>query len=77
MLMSSGIYKFESIIGRKFLLLYRLPSQNKNNFETFFENLDLDFDHMTEKDPFTMAVLGDLNAKLKSWYTNDSTNFEC
>ena len=41
------------------------------------ENLDLDFDYMAENDSLTIVVLGDFNLKLKSWYTNDSTNFEC
>ena len=31
---------------------------------------------MTEKDLFIIVVLGDFNAKPKSWYINDSTNFE-
>ena len=56
--------------------LYRSPNQNKNDFETFLKNLELNFDHMAEKIPFMMVVLGDFNAKFKSWYTNDSTKFE-
>ena len=60
----------------KFLSLYKSPNQNKDDFETFLENLELNFDHMAEKIPFMMVVLGDFNAKFKSWYTNDSTNFE-
>ena len=30
----------------KFLSLYSSPSQNKDAFETFLENLELNFDHM-------------------------------
>ena len=56
--------------------LCRSPSQNKDDFETFLENLKLNFDHMDEKNPFMMVVLGDFNARSKSWYTNDSTNFK-
>ena len=52
--------------------LYRSCSQNKDDFETFLENLELHFDHKAEKIPFVMIFLGDF----KSWYTNDSTNFE-
>ena len=55
---------------------YRSLSQNKDDFETFLENLELDFDNMAEKNPFMMVVLGDFNAKSKSWCTNDSTKFE-
>ena len=71
--------KFKLSIGRKtckFLSLYRFPSQKKDDFETLLENLELKIDHMTEKNPFMMVVLGDVNAKSKFWYTNDCTNFE-
>ena len=44
--------------------------------ETFLQNLELNFDHMAEKNPFMMVVLGNFNTKSKSWYANDSTNFE-
>ena len=70
---------FELRIGGKickFLFLYRSPSQNKDDFETFLENLELNFDHMAEKNPFMMVALGDFNSKSKSWHTNDSTNYE-
>ena len=60
----------------KFLSLYRSHSQNKDNFKRFLENLDLNFDNLTEKNPFMMIVLDDFNAKLKPWCTNDSTNFK-
>ena len=60
----------------KYLSLCRSPSQNKDDFETFLENLELSFDHMAEKNSCAMVVLGDFNAKLKSWYTSDNTNFE-
>ena len=42
----------------------------------FLENLELDFDNMAEKDPFAMTAVFDFNAKLKSWYANDGTNFK-
>ena len=35
----------------KSLSLYRSPSQNKDDFETFLENLELNIDHMAEKKP--------------------------
>ena len=56
--------------------LYRSPGQNKDDFQTFLENSELNFDRMAEKNFFMMVVLGDFNAKSKAWYTNDSTNFE-
>ena len=29
---------------------------------------------MADKNPYTMVVLGDINAKFNSWYANDNTN---
>ena len=59
-----------------FLPFYTSPSQSEDDFETFLENLELNFDHMAERNPLMMVVLGDFNAKSKSWYTNDSTDFQ-
>ena len=76
---SNGCISFELRIGRKvckFVSLYRSPSQNRDEFETFLDNLVLNFDHMADKNPYLMVVLGDFNAKLNSWYTNDSTDIE-
>ena len=70
---------FELRIGgkiHKFLSFYRSSSQNKDDFETFLENPELNFDYMAEKNTFMMVVLRDFDAKSKFWYTNDSTNFE-
>ena len=50
--------------------LYRSPSQNSDEFEKFLEKLELSID----KNPYTMVVLGDINAKFNSWYANDNTN---
>ena len=68
---------FELRIGGKvckILTLYRSPSQNRDEFETFLDNLELNFDHMADKNPYLMVVLGDFNAKSNSWYRNDSTD---
>ena len=36
------------------------------------DNLELNFHHMVDKNPYLMVVLGDFN----SWYTNDSKDIE-
>ena len=57
---------FELRIGGKvckFLNLYKSPSQNRDEFEKFLDNLELNFDHMADKNVFLMAALGDFNAK--------------
>ena len=46
---------FELRIGGKvckFLSVYRLPSQNKDEFERFLDNLKVNFDHMADKNPY-------------------------
>ena len=70
---------FELRIGGKvckFLTLYRSPSQNRDAFETFLDNLELNFDCMADKNSYLMVFLGDFNAKLNSWYRNYSTDIE-
>ena len=70
---------FELGIGGKvckFLTLYRSPRQNSDEFETFLDNLELNFDYMADKNPYLMVALGDFNAKSNSWYRNDSTDIE-
>ena len=59
---------FELRIGGKvctFLSLYRPPSENRDKFETFLDNLQLNFDHTSHKNPCIYL-----------WYTNDSTDTE-
>ena len=40
------------------------------------DNLELNFHQMVDKNPYLMVVIGDFNAKLNSWYTNDSKHSE-
>ena len=60
----------------KFLSLYRSPSQNRDEFETFLDNLGSNFDHMVDKNPYLVIALGNFSAKSYSWYTNDSTDIQ-
>ena len=61
---------FEIIIGGKmcnFLYLYRSPSQTRDIFETFTDNVELTLDTLTNKNPFLIVVIGDFNAKTTNW----------
>ena len=61
---------FEIIIGEKmcnFLYLYRSPSQTRDIFETFTDNVELTLDTLTNKNPFLSAAIGDFNAKTTNW----------
>ena len=53
---------FEIKIRRKtcnFVCLYRYPSQNNDQFETFLENLNLNLDQILQKTSFVTVALGD------------------
>ena len=46
---------------------YRSPTQNRDDFEQFLENLQLSIDHMTgKKNPYMMVALGDFDGKFNS-----------
>ena len=70
---------FEINIGQKmrnFLCLYKSPSQTRDTFETFADNLELTLDTLTNNNPFLIAAIGDFNAKTTNWYKNDTTSYE-
>ena len=69
----------ELIIGDNlcsFIILYRLPSQTHDDFETFMKNFELNRDEINLKNPFLTAALGDFNAKNQTWFKNDKTSYE-
>ena len=62
-------------IGSKicnFVSLYRSPSQTKDEFENFIKNLELNLEHIANKSPFLIVVLGDFNARMQGSYQNDN-----
>ena len=50
------------------ICLYRSPSQNMEEFETFVKNLELNLELIFSKNPCLTVVIGDFNVKLHSWY---------
>ena len=68
---------FEINIGGKmcnFLCLYRSPSQTRDTFETFADNLELALDILTNNNPFLIVAIVDFNAKTTNWYKNNTTS---
>ena len=66
---------FKVKIGGKtcnFVSLYRSPSQTKDEFENFIKNLELNLEHIANKSPFLIVVLGDFNARMQGSYQNDN-----
>ena len=58
-----------------YLCLYRLPSQTRDTFETFAENLELTIDTLTNN-PFLIVAIVDFNEKATNWNKNDTTSYE-
>ena len=56
---------------RKFIALYRSPSQSQDLFESFKENLELNIESAKQKNPFLVVLLGNFNAKSSNWCKND------
>ena len=55
---------------------YRSPSQSSNEFEEFLVNFDKLLNHVNmPKSSFTV-VLGDFNARSRSWWSNDIKSYE-
>ena len=70
---------FEIKIGgklRRFVSLYRSPSQSQDDFEAFANNFELNLDAATANNTFLTVVLGDLNAKSNLWFKGDKTTYE-
>ena len=70
---------FELNIGGKicnFISLHRSPSQTKDEFEKFIDNLELNFETLCQNNPFLIVLIGDLNAKSKNWYCHDKSSHE-
>ena len=54
-------------------LLYRSPSQNMEEFETFVENFDWNREFIFNKNAYLTIVIGHFNAKSYNWYKGNKT----
>ena len=66
---------FEINTGEKvcnFLCLYKSPSQTRETFKVFADNLELSVDTLTNNNPFLIVAISDFNAKTTNWYKNDT-----
>ena len=55
------------------LCLYRSPSQNIEEHETFVKNLGLNLEPIFSKNPYLTVVIGDFNVKSQNWYKGNKT----
>ena len=58
------------------ITLYRSPSQTSDEFQSFISNLEKLLININSFDPHFVILLGDFNAKSKSWSVNDITTEE-
>ena len=56
--------------------MYRSPSQSKEEFESFADNLEVNLDSVVHRKPYLIVVLGDFNAQTKGWYPLGKTTYE-
>ena len=58
------------------ITLHRYASQTSDEFGSFISNLEKLLVNMTSFDPHFVILLGDFNAKPKSWSLNDTVKEE-
>ena len=57
-------------------VVYRSPSQNREEFENFLLKFEKLLDDVRDQKPFLSVILGDFNARSKSWYNGDIDTVE-
>ena len=69
----------EIVIGKKkgcVINLYHFPSQNQGEFEHFLLSLENVLGNIRNQDPAFTILLGEFNARSKSWWVHDIRNNE-
>ena len=60
----------------RLMSLYRSPTQNQEEFNTFLDNLEFNLQTAFLSNPFLTILIGDFNAKCASWYLKDNSTNE-
>ena len=58
------------------MVTYRSPNQNNNEFNEFLTNFERLLNHVKQLKSSFLVILGDFNARSKSWYSDDITTYE-
>ena len=56
--------------------MYRSPSQSKDEFESFADNLEVNLDSIALRNPYLIVALGDVNPRTNGWYPLCKTTYE-
>ena len=59
-----------------FVVIYRSPSQDQNEFDNFTINFELLLSKMHAENPFCVVITGDFNCRSCQWWDNDIENNE-
>ena len=64
--------------GKKyfFVVAYRSPSQDQQEFEDFMNNFELMISNMSAEEPYTIIITGDFNCRSPQWWEGDNENDE-
>ena len=69
----------EVTIGSKKCIIgtvYRSPSQNSDEFESFLSNFEFSLQDISNRNPYLTLLLGDYNARNTKWWHHDITTTE-
>ena len=58
------------------VVTYRSLNQYKNEFNEFLSNLERLLNNVKQLEPYFLVILGDFNARSKSWCLNDITTYD-
>ena len=70
---------YEIQLNRKkyfFTVIYRSPSQDQSEFDSFTINLELMLSKMHAENPFCVIITGDFNCRSAQWWKDDIENNE-
>ena len=56
--------------------VYRSPSQNSDEFESFLSNFEFLLQDISNRNPYLTLLLGDYNARNTNWWHHDITTLE-
>ena len=59
-----------------FVTLCRSSSQNRDDFQAFIDNLQMNLESLAQRNSLLMVLIGDFKAKSKHWCSQNNTNFE-
>ena len=59
-----------------FVVVYRSPSQDQQEFDNFMNNFELMLSKMSAEEPYAVIITGDFNCRSPQWWEQDNENEE-